>query len=199
VSGAVEVAALPFALTWEVEPVEFRTGPDSVRAEAGPETDLFVDPGTGRAQTTTPRLVGNVVGDYMLSARVRADLRATFDAGALLLWSDERSWAKLCLELSPERDPMIVSVVTRGVSDDCNAFVVEGDVWLRLARIGGAYAFHASRDGRRWQLVRHFALETQGEPRPGFLVQSPRGAGCVATFDEISFVPGRLADIRSGD
>lgn len=195
----IEIGTLPFELSWEVEPVGFRAG-DSLRVEAGPETDLFVDPGTRTAQLNAPRLVGHVAGDYTFAARIGADLRATFDAGALLLFADERSWAKLCIELSPQGDAMVVSVVTRGVSDDCNSLVVEGDdVWLRLARIGDAFAFHASLDGTLWQLVRHFSLGTHGEPRVGFLVQSPRGTGCVATFEQIAFTAGRLADIRSGE
>jgi regulation of enolase protein 1 (concanavalin A-like superfamily) len=94
---------------------------------------------------------------------------------------------------------MVVSVVTRGVSDDCNSFVVDGDVVrLRVARLGQAFAFHASTDARTWRLVRYFALEQGAEPRVGFLAQSPRGDGCSVRFEEIAFRPGRLGDIRSG-
>lgn len=92
---------------------------------------------------------------------------------------------------------MVVSVVTRGVSDDANAFVVDGrEVWLRIARIGAAYVFHASTDGKFWQFVRHFALP--GEPVVGFVVQSPTGEGCTATFADVRFAAERLADLRGG-
>jgi regulation of enolase protein 1 (concanavalin A-like superfamily) len=94
---------------------------------------------------------------------------------------------------------VVVSVVTRGVSDDCNSFEVDGNVvGLRVARLGQAFAFHASIDTETWRLVRYFALEPGAEPRIGFLAQSPRGEGCSVRFEEISFTPGRLADIRSG-
>ena len=146
-----------------------------------------------------PRLLGRVSGDFQLSARVSVGFRSSFDAGVLVLWADERSWAKLCFEASPQLEPMVVSVVTRDVSDDCNAFVVDEDrVWLRIAKLGRAYAFHASADGSRWQLVRHFGLG-DARPRVGFLAQSPRGAGCRALFDEIEFAAATLADIRSGE
>jgi hypothetical protein len=36
--------------------------------------------------------------DFQLSARVTAGFTATFDAGVLLLWLDERRWGKLCFE-----------------------------------------------------------------------------------------------------
>jgi hypothetical protein len=56
---------------------------------------------------------------------------STFDAGVLLLWVDERHWGKLCFEFSPAGDPMIVSVVCRGVADaqwaDVAAVIGQGD------------------------------------------------------------------------
>ena len=196
----IAIESLPFALSWQGEPAECGTGHDSLWIEAGPETDLFVDPETEVEYLDAPRLVGQVRGDFTLAARVSADLGATFDAGVLLLWAGGGRWAKLCLELSPQGKRTVVSVVTRGVSDDCNSFTIRGDdVWLRLARLGAAFAFHASVDGRNWELIRHFSLEAGTELFVGFLVQSPRGPGCVARFDEISFAPRRLADIRSGD
>jgi regulation of enolase protein 1 (concanavalin A-like superfamily) len=189
----------PSPLAWEPEPVEWRADQGSLAVETGPETDLFVNPGDGRETLNAPRLLGRVEGDFMLSARVSVAFRSTFDAGVLLLWSSARSWAKLCFELSPQGEPMVVSVVTRGASDDCNSFVVDdGDVRLRIARLGSAYAFHASTDGAVWRLVRHFALEPDVEPRVGFLAQSPLGAGCSVRFDQISFTPDRLDDLRSG-
>jgi regulation of enolase protein 1 (concanavalin A-like superfamily) len=118
----------------------------------------------------------------------------------LLLWRDERHWGKLCFEFSPAGQPMVVSVVCRGVSDDANAFVVPGgSVWLRVSRIDRVYAYHASLDSKTWQMIRVFALDgdTSGD-RIGFEGQSPTGDGCRVTFDEIRYVPERLADLRDG-
>jgi regulation of enolase protein 1 (concanavalin A-like superfamily) len=79
------------------------------------------------------------------------DGASTFDAGVLFVHADDTTWAKLCLELSPQGQPMIVSVVTRDVSDDCNSHPLEGaESWLRVARLSSAFAFHVSRDGERW-------------------------------------------------
>jgi uncharacterized protein len=180
-------------LDWTAPPRE----PLSI--SAGPRSDLFVDPAGGEPVLNAPMLLGATDGDFLMSARVRAQLRATFDAGALLLHAGERTWAKLALERSPEGEAMIVSVVTRGVSDDANGAVVAGDgVWLRVARIGGSCALHASADGERWDLVRHFALDAPAGVAAGFLAQSPTGEGCTATFDEIAFAARTLADLRDG-
>jgi uncharacterized protein len=196
----VAIGSLPLELSWQPEPVSFEAGETALRTDAGPKTDLFVDPGSGAEYLNAPRLLGRVAGDFTLAARVGVDFRSTFDAGVLLLLANQRAWAKLCLELSPEGKPTVVSVVTRGVSDDCNSFATDrSEVWLRIARLGEAFAFHVSTDGTRWELVRHFALDSATELQVGFLVQSPLGGGCTARFDEIAFAPVRLADIRSGE
>jgi regulation of enolase protein 1 (concanavalin A-like superfamily) len=172
---------------------------DELTLLAGPRTDLFIDPQGGSVVLNAPRLLGPVAGDFQVSANVEVDFRATFDAGVLLVYVDDRTWAKLCFEYSPQAEPMVVSVVTRGLSDDCNSFVVEGhEVWLRVARLGQAFAFHASTDGRSWQFVRHFALDAPSEVSVGFVAQSPTGEGCTVRFTSIRASAETLVDLRSG-
>lgn len=196
----MELAPLPMSLDWQVAPADWSIGPDgALHIAAGPRTDLFVDPAGGPAALNAPRLVGPVEGDFRLGARVSADLRDTFDAGALVLYAADDTWVKLALERSPQGAGTIVSVVTRGLSDDCNGPVVEGgSVWLRLARIGPTCALHASDDGERWDLVRHFALDAPAALAAGFLAQSPTGEGCTATFEGVRFAAQTLADLRDG-
>jgi regulation of enolase protein 1 (concanavalin A-like superfamily) len=193
----VRIPAVPAPLRWATEPEQWSLDDGALTIVAGPTTDLFVDPQGAPPKLEAPRVLGRVEGDFQLSARVTVDFRATFDAGVLLLWVGERTWAKLCFEASPDRRPTVVSVVTHGRSDDANAWAVDADqVWLRVSRLQPSFAFHASTDGRRWELVRHFALD--GDPELGFLAQSPTGEGCEVTFDEISFSAERLADLRNG-
>jgi uncharacterized protein len=196
----MQLTGVPMPMEWEVPAADWGVGADgSLRIAAGPRTDLFVDPAGRPPELDAPRLAARVEGDFRLSARVRADLRATFDAGALVLHGDDATWAKLALERSPEGRATIVTVVTRGLSDDANAWSVDGDtVWLRIARMGGACALHASDDGVRWELVRHFALEAPGGLSVCFSAQSPTGEGCTATFDDVRFLAGGLGDLRDG-
>lgn len=193
---------MPAPLTQELEqlhpPVASVVADDVLEISAGPATDLFCPPDRGSPTLNAPALLLTApAADFVLSARIESDLQATYDAGALILWHDDRNWAKFALERSPEGRPTIVSVVTRGVSDDCNSVALEQpDARLRIARIDDAFAFHVGIGGR-WELIRHFALETAAV-RPGFLAQSPIGLGRSARFRDISYEQYRLGDIRDG-
>jgi uncharacterized protein len=201
----LEVPGVPFALV-PAPAAAWRTDGGTVGGSAAPHSDLFVDPGAGTTLNAESLLNAATLlglppeGDFQFSARVSVGFAATYDAGVLLLWAGERRWAKLCFEFSPDGEPMVVSVVTRGVSDDANAFVVAGrSVWLRVSRVDRAFAYHASTDGSSWRFIRFFSLDEGSVPvRLGFEAQSPTGDGCPVTFDEIRFVTGRLADLRDG-
>ena len=203
-SGPIAVAGVPFELTWEGELAGWRDTGDSLEITAAANTDWFFDPGGPTRRANVPRLMGSPVGDFQLSAKVTVDLLATFDAGAIVLAVDEQHWAKLLLERSVAGKPTVVSVVTRGGSDDCDSYSVgEDHTWLRVSSLGNAFAFHASSDGAVWRFVRYFSLacdhSSDGPPaRVGFEAQSPTGPGCTARFSEIRFVPERLADLRDG-
>ena len=187
-------------LAWQVAPPEpAQLAGSSIAFAAGPRTDLFVDPGGADAQLGAPLLLGRPRGDFRLSARVSAKLAATFDAAALVVWSSPSSWAKLALEYSPQREPTIVSVVTREISDDANSFALPDAVaWLRISRRRETLAFHASVDGLWWSLVRFFSITGAGEASAGFLVQSPTGDGAQGRFDQIEWAEEPLRELRDG-
>jgi uncharacterized protein len=214
VADQLMVPGVPFPLVpssaglWRVDEAA-----GAVTVSAQPHTDIFIDPGNGSADAgagaalnaesllNAATLLGDMPeGDFQFSARVTAGFASAFDAGVLLLWLDERRWGKLCFEFSPAGEPMVVSVVCRGVSDDANAFTVAGrSVWLRVSRIDRVYAYHASDDGRTWQMIRVFVLDEEtSRDRIGFEGQSPTGNGCSVTFDEVRFLPERLAGLRDG-
>jgi regulation of enolase protein 1 (concanavalin A-like superfamily) len=188
-------------LQWLRQPQSWSVpGAASLQIAACPRTDWFIDPQqSAEPKLNAPALSGEVEGDFLLSARVTVDFADTYDAGVLFVYASDSVWAKLCFEYSPQREPMVISVVTRDVSDDCNSFVVDHtSVWLRVARIGTAFAFHASAEGSRWSFIRHFALESSRDPSVGFAAQSPTGDGCAVMFDQIAYEATRLTDLRSG-
>ena len=179
--AALKLPSLPFPLEPAGSPpsgCRLRNGVPTLTAAAN--TDLFIDPaGTDLADLPD---AGRFVGLPLIHAR-------------------ERHWAKLCFEYSPQLQPTAVTVVTRGTSDDCNSFEVDGTtLWLRITRTGAAWAFHASADGSWWRLLRYFSLTGDAADlvRVGFMAQSPTGPGCSATFDHIAFQAGAPKNLRDG-
>jgi len=196
------VPGLPFALQPAGHPACQAVLSGGVLAlTSGAKSDLFIDPaGEEGGRPDAGRLTGLPPDrDFRLAARVSVHFGSVYDAGVLLLYLSERRWAKLCYELSPQRRPTVVTVVTRGTSDDGNSFeTAGGPLWLRITRAGRAWAFHASEDGAAWRLVRYFTLGEASGARVGLLAQSPTGPGCTAVFDEIAYKPGAPADLRDG-
>jgi regulation of enolase protein 1 (concanavalin A-like superfamily) len=200
---------VPFDLKWEVPPEHWEPvvtpglGEAGLLIEAGPLTDLFVSPDDLEPTLNAPRLIGVPDQHFQLSALVDVEFASSFDAGVLVLWAHDRSWAKLCLEYSPAGQPMVVSVVTRDRSDDANSMDVEGSsTWLRISNSGaGSYSFHAATDGVHWNMIRHFHLGTGPDDvvRIGFLAQSPTGEGCRVSFSQLRYVPEALDDLRGGN
>jgi regulation of enolase protein 1 (concanavalin A-like superfamily) len=200
----VNIPALPFALAWEgdVEPPSWQVTDTGLEATAAPKSDWYVyapDPASW-APTNGARLLGiPPEGDWQLSARITVDFNGTYDAGTLFVLADDAHWSKLCFEYSPDRQGMVVSVVTRGTSDDANGWNIEGDtVWLRVTRLGQGFVFHASSDGTRWEFARSFAFGVDAPIKAGFGVQAPEGEGCKVTFGEIAFKQETLSDLRDG-
>jgi regulation of enolase protein 1 (concanavalin A-like superfamily) len=195
----VTIPGVPLRFEWIGEPLAALVGDHSLAISARPESDWFIDPETAVVTSNASALVFQPDTDFTLQALVDVSFASTFDAGALVLWYDDRNWAKLCFEFSPQGERMVVSVVTRGASDDCNSVVVMSpSIWLRVACLGDAHAFHYSFDSVVWHFVRFFRFAEVGQGHAGFEVQSPTGQGCEARFSSIAYQQTRLIELRNG-
>ncbi len=195
----ITIPSLPHSLHWHNEPRSWDVSDGQLTITASAQTDWFIDPQGAVNVSNAPVLLFPASGPCMLSAQVLVDHVATYDAGVLMAYESPRAWAKFCLELSPQGLPTIVSVVTKGVSDDCNAFAVDGPVFMRVSKLERAYAFHVSEDGGTWNLIRYFKLEDSPNAQLGFEAQSPTGTGCTASFRDIRFEARLLKELRSGE
>jgi uncharacterized protein len=197
----ITLPGVPFPLNWHHTPASWALQPEGeLTITAAEKTDWFINPSGEFAVHNAASLLFNSSGPEMLSAFVTVEYQGLFDAGALVVYQNPTSWAKLCLELSPLNKLMIVSVVTKGISDDCNSFLVEGkSAYLRISRLEQAFAFHTSSDGEYWNLVRHFTLGPVPDLKMGFLAQAPTGPGCRVAFHPIRYAARLLEDIRSGE
>ncbi|MHA6195382.1 DUF1349 domain-containing protein [Pseudomonas wadenswilerensis] len=179
-----------------------QVGTDGLSLTAAARTDWFFHPAgeTRRANVIRAVMtVDEVV--FTLSAKVSVDFRRAFDAGSLFVQVDEDNWAKLAFELSGAGEPTVVSVITRGTSDDADGPSLPGDaVWLRVHGNGDTLAFHFSVDGRHWRFLRWFTLPglARRPLRVGVATQAPTGEGCSARFSEFSLDYQPIVDLRNG-
>jgi regulation of enolase protein 1 (concanavalin A-like superfamily) len=194
---APSIAGLPETLSWQNKPGDWHIDDKKVLTiSSNAKSDWFVDPFDGTVANTAPILLFTPSADYVLSTRVTVNFATKWDAGALMLWGDDHHWAKLSFEFSPDGKPTLVTVVTRGLSDDCNSVHVAGDsVYLRVAKSGSTYIFYFAEDGKDWQILRTFSLDTDIPIRAGFESQSPAGAGAVAKFSAITYDAHRVGNI----
>jgi uncharacterized protein len=201
-SDSFTLASIPVNLTWKNQPLKSTSDAEGqISITTGLQTDWFIHPTGEQVKANAPiALFMPPDSTFQLQAKVTVDFADTYDAGTLFIYVHDTLWAKLCFEYSPQGQPMVVSVVTRGVSDDCNSVTIEDrSVYLRLYREGRVFAFHYSRDGRYWHFVRHFSLGDLEQVGLGFSAQSPLGEGCEVIFSEIRYTLSPLLDLRSGE
>jgi uncharacterized protein len=154
------ITGIPGNLVWQNVPAASHIDQGAeLTIRSGKETDWFVDPFDGTVHNTAPILLFVPAADYVISAKVKVGFNTKWDAGALMVWADDHHWAKLSFELSPAKQPTMVTVVTRGESDDCNSIPISGNtVYIQIAKSGPSYVFYSSNDGKNWQVLRVFNL-----------------------------------------
>lgn len=200
--NALVIPSLPGICEWKHQPLDWKLeAGNTLRITAGKNTDWFIDPAGSYSKDNAPAALFTPADpNCIFSAKVIVAFASAFDAGALQARVHDTLWAKLCFEYSPQGQPMIVSVVTRGLSDDCNSVVIAGqEIYLRIVRTLRTLAFHYSADGRYWHFVRYFTLGEMANVQMGFSSQSPTGERCTAVFSEIAYRAGTLKDNRSGE
>lgn len=204
----LRVPGLPAATSWRHQPLSASFSDGALTITAGPGSNWFVTPIDGTEEfsaDSAPTLLFPVESkEFVLSSRISLDFESQWDAGALVVFANDKTWAKFCFEKNISGKPMVVSVVTRGRSDDNNHFFVEGhSVWLKIAKLSNGFVFYTSLDGKSWTIIRDFTLNEgvdyrPGELRFGFLAQSPDGKSTKVVFDNIVYQPSRIANPWTG-
>lgn len=95
---------LPSPLTIRNHPIAIRvTAEGALIIPAPGKTNLFNSPGGGTPTDTAPMAFFKPEGDFVLTAKVSAPLKAVYDVAALVIYENANSWAKFCYEFSPEK------------------------------------------------------------------------------------------------
>lgn len=199
-SEAVPVLdAVPGPLVWQHPPAQWKIdNGNTLSITADKQTDWYDSAMYEAPRDNSARLLFKPADNFVLSAKVDVDFRSQWDSGVLVLYVNDSVWAKLCFEMTLEKHPLIVSVVTRGLSDDSISIPIQGtSVYLKVAKVGHAIYFFASEDGKSWSIIRIFSLGEDLDLRVGFSSQAPVGDRCTTTFSQIQYRPN-IKDPWSG-
>ncbi len=186
---------------WMNKPENLQISGNSIQVTAGKETDFFNNPEDLTIAATAPLLYREAAGDFVATALVQPDFSSVWNAAALIVHIDSANWIKFAFENSDATGPGIVSVVTKGVSDDANGPVLDGReaIWLRIIRKGDIYALHWSEDGREFKMARLSSLPGNGVVKIGMEAQSPTGETAKHTFLYFSLEERTVGDLRKGE
>ena len=197
---SVRMTDIPYTMSWISPHRDWQITDTTLTILAGEKTDMFIDPQGEYRVTNSPKLVFQPDQYFQLSARVKVDFATDYDAGVIVVYKSENSWAKFCFEYSPQHEPTMVSVVNNQVSDDCNHVEISGnEVFMRVSGLGkNVFAFHHSADGQKWSLARYFTLDDADDHTVGFSSQSPTGLSCSTVFSKLSYKNLKLEDLRNG-
>lgn len=164
------------------------------------DTNLFLSPDGGFNVVNAPMALFAPAGDFTLTAKVSARLVDAYDVAAMVVWEDEKHWAKLCFENSAMREATIVTVVTRERSDDANSETIASPfAYIAIARKGNEFSMHFSRDGVQWRLARHFQMPASDNLRVGFTAHTFSNQHFAAVFSDVVYRPTPPKNLRQLD
>ena len=171
----------------------------TIRSDA--KKDFFNDPDGKLVNSTAPLLLAKVdnTRPFTLTAKVTPQFTATYDAGALYIFSTEKLWQKFAFERDEQGRTRIVSVRTIDTSDDNNHDVIEQEsVYLKISSDTRSVGFYYSTDNKNWNLARLYKNNYPDTIWLGVSSQSPMGDGNATLFEECSLTEESVRDFRTG-
>ncbi len=191
---------LPRLLFWENSPLRFHQDAGHLIIEAKEKTDMFRDPNVTYNTDNAPKLLFTADSNFVLTAEIHHNFVSKWDGGAIVLKTDSLNWIKFCFEKDYTGQHRVVSVVTKGISDDCNSAAVAGNtVFYKVAKAGNVITLYYSAEGQHWFLIRHLVFDTPTPIKVGFLAQSPTGKNCTVTFSNIHYSTRKIGDPYLGE
>ena len=171
----------------------------TIRSDA--KKDFFNDPDGKISNSTAPLLLAKVdnTRPFTITAKVTPQFTATYDAGALYIFSTEKLWQKFAFERDEQGRTRIVSVRTIDTSDDNNHDMIEQEsVYLKISSDTRSVGFYYSTDNKNWNLARLYKNSYPEMLWLGISSQSPMGDGNATLFEECSLTEESVKDFRKG-
>ncbi|HTR31853.1 MAG TPA: DUF1349 domain-containing protein [Puia sp.] len=199
-ADTLHLTSLPGPFFWENMPIRVQQSAGHLIIEAGEKTDMFRDPNVAYNTDNAPKLLFVADSNFVLTAAVHHNFVSKWDGGAIVLKADSLNWIKYCFEKDYTGQHRVVSVVTKGISDDCNSAAISGNtVFYKVAKAGNVITLYYSLEGTHWFLIRHLVFDSAVPLKVGFLAQSPTGKNCTVTFSDIHYSTRKIRDPYLGE
>lgn len=191
---------IPKWLKWENKPKEYKITDSTIIISSGEKTDMFRDPNVTYNTDNAPKLMFEADSDFVFSAAIEHAFTSKWDGGALVLKQDSLNWVKCCFEKDYTGAKRLVTVVTKGISDDCNSVALSGNkVYFKIAKANNVITIYYSLTGKKWFLIRHFTFDSTDNLKVGFLSQSPTGKNCKVKFSHVKYARKKIKDPYVGE
>lgn len=196
----LKINAIPYALHWDNQPLRYTLKNNILTIVAGAATDMFRDPNVTYNTDNAPKLLFEADSNFVLSAAIEHAFASKWDGGAIVLIEDSLNWIKFCFEKDYTGAKRVVSVVTKDISDDCNAISINSNkVFYKLAKADNVITLYCSEDNKKWLLIRHLQFNNTKPIKVGFLAQSPTGKKCTVKFSNIKYQAKKIKDPYVGE
>lgn len=199
-NDSLKIAAISKWMKWDNRPKNFAVDNSTIIITAGEKTDMFRDPNVTYNTDNAPKLLFEADNNFVFTAAVEHAFASKWDGGALVLKQDSLNWVKCCFEKDYTGARRLVTVVTKGISDDCNSVAINSNkVYFKVAKADNVITLYYSLTGSNWFLIRHFTFDTNGTLKAGFLAQSPTGKACKVRFSNIQYEKKKIKDPYLGE
>ncbi len=166
--------------------------------------DFFIDPNEGKlTNTTLPALLTKVdnTKPFTLTAKVTPEFtpEGLYNAADLLVYANDSLWQKLCFEQDEYGMHRIVSVRTKGTSDDNNHDKLDVlSVFLKISSDTHTIASYYSIDNNEWHMVRLYENYYPDSLLVGVSSQCPKRGSCTSLIEDITLNVDNVKDFRMG-
>jgi regulation of enolase protein 1 (concanavalin A-like superfamily) len=197
---SIQINGIPKWLKWEIKPRNYFQDNKSITLFSGEKTDMFRDPNVTYNTDNAPKLLFKADSNFVFSAAIEHAFISKWDGGAIVLKADSLNWVKCCFEKDYTGARRIVTVVTKGISDDCNSVKLsKNKVYFKMAKAGNVITLYYSETGTKWYLIRHFTFDSTQNLHVGLLAQSPTGKDCKVKFSELKYQVKKIKDPYVGE
>ena len=182
---------------WLNEPASWRVDDTALTLTTGEKTDFWRETYYGFTRDSGHFLAFPTPESFTAQIRIQGEFRTLDDQAGLMVRLDESRWVKTGVEFT-DGEPFLSTVVTDGRSDwsVSQPFKELEDFHIRLTVAGGALRIQASRDGRRWPLLRLAPFPAVGHYEVGPTACTPERSGLMVRFSEFSIGPAITTDLH---